>query len=130
MKPEEKYFVIKGIRENFDWYEREEGYWLCSRNNHGIGYYRFFKDKDEAEKECEKYREKYGKAIEYIKEGDNVWFIYCKQIVVSKIINIINFGYEMYYQMVGCDENLPSYRLFKSKEDLLNYLESNIQYLK
>lgn len=131
MKPEEKYFVIKGIREDFQWgLNREFGYWICCKHNHGVSYEYFYKDKAEADKDCEKYRESYRKAITYLAEGDDVWFIYCKQIVVSKVINIIHFGYDMYYQMAGCDENLPSEHLFKSKEDLLNYLESNIQYLK
>lgn len=130
MKAEEKFFVVKGIRENFHWYEREEGYWIRSKHNHGFSYEEFYKDKTEADRECEKLRESYRKAIESLKEGDEVWFIYCGKITVSKVINITNFGYEMYYQMTGCDDRVLSNRLFKSKEDLLNYLCNNIEYLK
>jgi len=130
MKPEEKYFVIKGIREDFQWYNREEGYWLCSKNDYGITHDYFYKDKAEAEKECEENREKYRQAIAYIKEGDEVWFIFDYHINVSKVINIECIGSEVYYRLNGCDKQFLNNNLFKSKEDLLNYLESNIQYLK
>lgn len=126
MKPEEKFFVIRGIRENFQWYEREEGYWICSKHYNGIDHVYFYKEKLEADKECEIYREKYKSAIENIKEGDKVWFMYKNCIQFRKVIDIISIGYEMYYIMEGIDDSHVGDELFKSKEDLLKYLDNHI----
>ena len=113
MKPEEKYFVIKGIREDFQWYNREEGFWLCSKDNHGICYDYFYKDKAEADRECEKYRDSYREANK-------------NKITVAKVTNITNIGYKMYYEAADDYDCLSKEDLFKSKEELIGYLESNI----
>lgn len=126
MKPEEKYFVIKGIREDFQWYNCEEGYWLCSKDKYGISHDYFYKDKTEADRECEKYRESYMEAVSHFKEGDIVWFMNRNKVTVAKVTDIKNIGYKMYYEAADDYNNLSKEDLFKSKEDLMDYLESNI----
>ena len=123
MKPEEKFFVLKGIREDFHWYEREEGYWLYEKE---LGPLYFYKDKKEADSECEKYRKKYREAISHYKEGDTVWFLYEDHIYVGEIKRIT---LNMCYEINDCDASLTNNELFKSKEELINYLESNTVYL-
>lgn len=126
MKPEEKYFVVKGIRENFHWYEREEGYWICCKYHNGIHHEYFYKERVEADKKCEIYREKYKLATENIKEGDRVWFVNGYFIQFREVIDITNIGYDMYYLMEGTDTEYKGDKLFKSKQELLEYLDNHI----
>ena len=128
MKAEEKFFVVEGFDEDFQWYRREEGYWLCSKDYEtGATRMHFYKNKSEADSECEKYRESYKKAIARHAEGDTVWFMHDNHIHVGKITRLIPIGYKMQYKVTGCDDFFFDNKFFKSKEELLKYLEDNIQ---
>lgn len=128
MKAEEKFFVVEGFREDFQWYQREEGYWLCCKYYDGnVDQMHFYKNKKEADSECEKYRESYRKAITRYIEGDTVWLMHDNHIHVGKITYLIPIGYKMRYKVTGCDYFFFDNEFFKTKEELLKYLEDNIQ---
>lgn len=131
MKPEEKYFVIKGIREDTQTWEVEEGFWLYRKDgkgriHRGDFYTGFYTDKKKAESECEKLREKYQAAIAYIKEGDSVWFINRRYIQHRNVADIIDTCYDMYYVIEDTDDFYKSDYLFKTKQELLEYLDKHI----
>lgn len=125
MKPEEKYFVVRGVREDFERCRLEEGFWVC-RKGKGTRYLGFSREKEEAERVCEKYREKYELAIKNIKEGDIVWFVNGYYIQCRKVIEITNIGFDMYYYMEETDSLFKGDHLFKTKQELFEYLNNHI----
>jgi hypothetical protein len=126
MKPEEKYFVVEGIREDLQWCNREQGFWLCSRGVNSITNESFHKEKGEADAECEKYRTKYREAISCFKEGDEVWFMDDNHICVGIIEELTNIGYNMFYYVSGFDDYFSKEEFFRTKDDLLEHLIENI----
>ena len=127
MKPEKKFFVLRGVRQDTQTWEVEEGYWLCRTDGkdrtHKVYFYR---DEKEAKKECEEYRGGYKHAIKYIKEGDKVWFIKEQHLQFREVIDIIAIGYDMYYVLEGTTDFYKNDMLFRSKEKLLEYLDRHI----
>lgn len=131
ISPEEKYFIEKGIYEDFQWYSREHGYWVMEKyeDNGRFCYIKlhFHTDKKDAERMCEEYREKYRNEIAPPKPGETVWFMNDGLINVGKVKTAANSGAdEIVYTIEGLDVCLLQSQLFKKEGDLWDYLEKNI----
>lgn len=126
MKPEEKYYVIGGIREEFDYYQREVGFWVCRKDN-GIHYTQlsFFTNKKDADKRCAELREQY--RLSAYKEGEVVWFMDRDLVCVGEIANVVDIGHEMYYEIANSDSSCRASRFFSSQQEIFEYLVENIK---
>lgn len=128
MKPEEKFFVTWGIQEDFQYYHREEGYWLCRKEDDGYATrLRFYRIEKEANEECQKLREAYKKFTKTITVGKIVWFMDKNLIHKGKVKNIINIGDELVCEVDGSEKDFDANELFGTLEEITTYLLTHIQ---